>query len=433
MNEVSPREPLLAPQHRQDLPHEERGEDECGAGELHGREPVPSEPVAEEGGEDGLGGEYDRRSRRRYALLNGGLDVESPGRGSEAGEGDGEEDLPRRRHHRLEEWPHQGEQDRHREHLGEREGASGVLAGVTGEKCNVHAQGDGAHHRERVPYPDPGGALSREKHHAREAQENSGEGVPREVDLEEEESGQRGENHEEAGDEPRVGRRRIQEAKGLEEIPRTEDQPYPRAYQQRPARHPEKEWGEGDASERETQGQKREYPVGRDRILHHYESPTPDRRYPDQEQGVGPGSKCASVLHQERILAAPPRGSQGLPPTIHGATVDPWVVCVCRSACEADGSNLPVSSRRGRAREPGVREASDPDLQRAGRARRALPRGVPLRLRGDRLRLPRRLRLGPAQGMHPSGARPGAGVPSPTTARGTTSASSRSAASGAGP
>src|SRR3712207_9523471 len=95
--------PLLAPEHGQNLPDEERREDERGPGELHRREPVPGEPVAEEGGEDGLGGEDDRRAGRRYALLDGGLDVERQSRGDEAGETNGAEDLARRHYHRLEE------------------------------------------------------------------------------------------------------------------------------------------------------------------------------------------------------------------------------------------------------------------------------------------------------------------------------------------
>src|SRR3712207_7869295 len=76
------------------------------------------------------------------------------------------------------------------------------------------------------------------------------------MDLEEEAGSERGEDHEEAGDEPRVGGGRVEETHGLEEVTHPENQPYPRADEQRPKRQPGKEWREREARERETQGEK---------------------------------------------------------------------------------------------------------------------------------------------------------------------------------
>src|SRR3712207_5780690 len=155
----------------------------------------------------------------------------------------------RSHYHWVEEGPQQGEQDRHREHLGERQRARIVLAGVAGEERYVQPQSPRAHDREGVPDPHPGGALPGEEDHAREAQEDSSDDPGRDVDLEEGAGRQRGEDHEETRDEPRVGWGRIQEAQRLKEIAYREDQPYARADEQGPARHPEQERREGDARE----------------------------------------------------------------------------------------------------------------------------------------------------------------------------------------
>src|SRR5215210_1001084 len=77
----------LAPaEHGYYLADHERGEDHERAEDLDSHEPVAREPVAEEGGEDGLHRQDDRGARSRDVLLHRGLHQESACRGQEPGD-----------------------------------------------------------------------------------------------------------------------------------------------------------------------------------------------------------------------------------------------------------------------------------------------------------------------------------------------------------
>src|SRR5919112_498264 len=132
---------LAPPQHGQHLPDHEGGEDHERAEDLECHEAVSCEPVAEEPGEDGFHGHDDRGPGRRDVLLHRSLHQESAGRRQKPGHEQRDPHPGRRQGHGTCERPHNDEEQRHREDLGERQRASVVGGGVTGEERDVQAEG----------------------------------------------------------------------------------------------------------------------------------------------------------------------------------------------------------------------------------------------------------------------------------------------------
>src|SRR5215210_4176811 len=139
------------PQYRYNLSDYEGGEDHERAEDLDSHEPVPREPVAEEGGEDGLHGQDDRGARSRDVLLHRGLHQESAGRGEQSRHEQRNPHPWRRQIYRTRERPHDDEEQCQREDLGERQSARVVGGRVAGEERNVQTEGRRAEKRQEVP------------------------------------------------------------------------------------------------------------------------------------------------------------------------------------------------------------------------------------------------------------------------------------------
>src|ERR687897_2064918 len=131
---------LAPPQHRYYLPDHQGGEDHERAEDLDRHEPVPCEPVPEQRGEDGFHGKDDRGPRRRDVLLHRSLHQESAGRCQESGHQQSDPHPRRRQRDGSEERPHDEEEQRYREDLGQRKRASVVGSGVTGEERDVQPE-----------------------------------------------------------------------------------------------------------------------------------------------------------------------------------------------------------------------------------------------------------------------------------------------------
>jgi hypothetical protein len=77
---LNPRCSAAPPEAGRHLPRQEGAQDEDAPEDLDGDEPVPRQPVAEKGREEGLRGEDDRRPCGRDVLLRRGLRQVGPGR-----------------------------------------------------------------------------------------------------------------------------------------------------------------------------------------------------------------------------------------------------------------------------------------------------------------------------------------------------------------
>src|SRR5215212_9057354 len=132
---------LLAPaQHGHQLADHEGGKDHEGAEDLDRNESVTREPVAEEGGEDGLHGQDDGGPRGRDVLLHRGLHQEGSGGGQKSRDEQRDPHCRRRQSDGIEERPHEDEEQGHGEDLGERQDARVVGGRVTGEERDVQPE-----------------------------------------------------------------------------------------------------------------------------------------------------------------------------------------------------------------------------------------------------------------------------------------------------
>ncbi len=145
-----------------------------------------------------------------------------------------------------------------------------------------------AHRRvSRVPEVHSLWAAPGEQDHPEQAQADGDDDAAGDPCPEEQAVGQRGEDDEEAGDHAAVRRRREEQPQRLEEVTGRERDAYPPADHQRPAREPRRrERRQSRRRERETGREKRQHPVQHDGVLYHDERPSPDRRDPDEQQGI---------------------------------------------------------------------------------------------------------------------------------------------------